>query len=88
MKLSFIYGLVSGLALLGLAGAAFLGMRRMKGMGQVPSQPVAPESHRDTQVEFDRLVAAVLDEQKRRAKKALKADAPVHKPKVAAPAPV
>jgi hypothetical protein len=88
-KISFIYGFITALALLGLAGAAFLAMQRMKARGWLAAKNVAPEpTGPKTQAEFDRLVAAVLDEQQRRERKPPKPDAPVRKPRVQEPAPL
>jgi hypothetical protein len=65
-KLSFIYGLLSGLALVGLGGAAFLVMLRQRMAGRGQGAAVTPESGGGAQrSEIDRLLAAVLDEYKR-----------------------
>jgi hypothetical protein len=88
-KISFIYGFITALALLGLAGAAFLVMQKMKERGWLAARDVTPEpAGPKTQAEFDRLVAAVLDEQQRREIKPPGPDAPVRKPRIQEPAPV
>ena len=64
-KVSFVYGLMGGLLLMGFGAVGFVVMRkRMSGETAQPN--VATFVNRGTQGEFDRLVAAVLDEQKRR----------------------
>ncbi len=80
--LSFIYGLISGLSLLALGAVAFLVVRRIG--PRLDTQP--PESTRRTQDEFDRLVASVLHEQKRR--KAERPAEPARKQRTEEPAPV
>jgi hypothetical protein len=86
-KISFIYGLLSGLALVGLAGAAFVVMLRRKIAGRAPVDAVAPENGGDTRSEIDRLLAAVLDEYKR-VKKAPAPSAPAVTPAIKEPEPV
>ena len=66
-KISFVYGLIGGLLLVGFGAVAFVVMR--KRMESAQSKTASLETvYRGTQSEFDRLVAAVLDEQKRRDK--------------------
>jgi hypothetical protein len=90
-RIGFIYGLISGamgvLVLLGLAAVGFLVMRGKRIAGNPQSEGVTPaRDGRDSQREFDRLVAAVLDEQKRRDGKAAKPSAPVRKQPAREPA--
>ena len=69
-KVSFVYGLTGGLVLVGLGGFGFVFIRRKMHRRVALSQAVSPENdNRGTQGEFDRLVASVLDEQRRRARK-------------------
>ena len=85
--MSLIYGLMGGLVLFGVAPIVFLAMRRKPNVEPVQPEAATPESEsRDKQIEFDRLVAAVLDEQKRRDRKALKPSAPVRRQPVEEPA--
>ena len=66
-KISFVYGFVAGLFPVGFGAIGFVFLRRR--MNKDTAQPQAATSQkidRGTQREFDRLVAAVLDEQKRR----------------------
>ena len=68
-KISFVYGLMGGLLLVGFGAIGFVVLR--KRMSKEMVQPVMPASaYRGTQSEFDRLVAAVIEEQKRRDKRA------------------
>jgi hypothetical protein len=86
-KLSFIYGLMGGLVLFGMAAVVFLAIRRKPNAEPVQPEAATPESEsRDKQIEFDRMVAAVLDEQKRRDRKAIKPSPPVRKQPVEEPA--
>ena len=86
-KLGFIYGLMASLVLFGSGLIAFLALRRKRNAGPTKPEAATRESDsREKQIEFDRLVAAVLDEQKRRDRKALKPSAPVQKQPVEEPA--
>jgi hypothetical protein len=86
-KLSFIYGLTGGLVLLGVGGIVLLAMRRNPNAAPAQPEAATPEKEsRNKQIEFDRLVAAVLDEQKRRDRKAPKPSEPVRKQPVEEPA--
>jgi hypothetical protein len=82
-RISFIYGLLWGLALLALSAGALFAIQRKRNAAGTPSEPVAPVSgSRPKQNEFDRLVAAVFNEQKRRDRKAPKPSALPDKPRV------
>lgn len=77
LRTSFIYGLVSGPMLFVLGGVAFLLMHRRKTIAGAQPEAGAPHSaSRETQSEFDRLVTAVLAEQKRRDRKPAEPIAP------------
>jgi hypothetical protein len=65
-KVSFAYGLLTGLVLVGWGGAAFLFLRRRKLIGR--TQAVAPQGGY-TRRESDRLMTAVLNEHKRAVKR-------------------
>ena len=81
-KLSFVYGLMGGLALFGVAGMVFMAMRRKlnAGSAQSDSGDAGKRKPAKRKIEFDRLVAAVLNEQQRRDSKATKPSAPVRIP--------
>jgi hypothetical protein len=84
-KISFIYGLITGLVLLGVGVLLFTQRQRFAGITR-PAL-VTPEAvSRDTQVEVDRLVVAVLNEQKRREKNASKLNTPAREPRIEEPA--
>jgi hypothetical protein len=69
-KIGFIYGLMGSLVLLGLGAIVFLVMHNKRNAANPQSEAATPENDaREKQSEFDRLVAAVLDEQKRRERK-------------------
>jgi hypothetical protein len=69
-RTSFIYGLISGPILFGLGGLAFLFMPRKRSITGARSDAVASDKvGGENQLEFDRLVTAVLAEQKRRNRK-------------------
>jgi hypothetical protein len=83
LRTSFIYGLVSGPTLFVLGGIAFLLMHRKKTV--TAAQAEAGASHgvsNETQSEFDRLVTAVLAEQKRRDRKPAEPLASEREPRV------
>src|SRR3954468_2856794 len=66
-RMSFIYGLISSPICFGLGGAVFLWGERRRKQGGTQSEAPAPDpTNPDSQGEFDRLVTAVLAEQKRR----------------------
>jgi chemotaxis protein histidine kinase CheA len=69
-KVSFIYGLLTGLALVGWGGAAFFVIYRRKIAGR--AHGVTPEYGGDKRGEVELLVAKVLGEQRRATKKAPK----------------
>jgi hypothetical protein len=70
LRTSFIYGLVSGPTLFVLGGVVFLLMHRKKTVTSAPAESEASHNaSNETQSEFDRLVTAVLAEQKRRDRK-------------------
>jgi hypothetical protein len=86
-KLAFIYGLIAGVVLLGVASIVFLAMRRRLDAGQAHPGAATPESgSREKKFESDRLFAAFLDEKKRRDRKALEPGAPLRKQQVEEPA--
>jgi hypothetical protein len=86
-KLGFIYGLMGGLVLLGSGLIAFLVVRRKRNAGNTQPEAATPKSDsREKKIEFDRLVSAVLDEQKRRDGKAPNPVAPVRKQTIEEPA--
>ena len=65
-KVSFAYGLFSGLALVGWGGAAFFFLYRRKTAEQAQAPARTPEHVRgDRRSEVDRLMATALGEQKR-----------------------
>ena len=66
-RMSFIYGLISSPICFGLGGVVFLWVHRRRNRAGAPSGDSAPDhTSADKQSEFDRLVTAVLTEQKRR----------------------
>ena len=70
-KINFFYGLMGGLLLTGFGAVGFIVVRkRMDKEAAQPQTATTGRPYRGTQSEFDRLVAAVLDEQKRRDSKA------------------
>jgi hypothetical protein len=86
-KIGFIYGLMGGLVLLGLGAIVFLVTHKKKNTENTKSEAATAESDsREKQSEFDRLVAAVLNEQKRRDRKAPKPGASVRKQPAEEPA--
>jgi hypothetical protein len=77
LRTSFIYGLVSGPTLFVLGGVVFLLMHRRKTITGAQAEAGAPHNAgNETQGEFDRLVTAVLAEQKRRDRKPAEPIAP------------
>jgi hypothetical protein len=82
-KVSFIYGLLSGLALVGLGSAAFFVVYRQKMIGRVQIAAATSMNGGGKRSEVDRLAATVLGEQKPAVRKAPAPSAfklPVKKP--------
>ena len=70
LRTSFVYGLMSSPILFGLGGVAFLVMRRKRSIAGARSEAAATgNAGSEDQGEFDRLVTAVIAEQKRRDRK-------------------
>jgi hypothetical protein len=66
-RMSFVYGMISSPICFGLGGLVFLWVHRRRSRAGAPAAASAPDrARRDAQSEFDRLVAAVLAEVKRR----------------------
>lgn len=69
-RISFIYGLICGPILFAFGGVVFLFVSRRWNVAPAQSEAAAPDrANSATQGEFDRLVTAVLAEQKRRDRK-------------------
>jgi hypothetical protein len=83
LRTSFMYGLVSGPTLFVLGGVVFLLMHRRKTSTGAQAEAGAPHNaSSETQGEFDRLVTAVLAEQKRRDKKPAEPIASEREPRI------
>ena len=82
-RISFIYGLISGPILIGFGGVMFLCLRRRTATAPAKSEAFAPSGiSNDYRSGFDRLVTAVLAEQKRRDRKRPDPLTPERKPQV------
>jgi hypothetical protein len=67
LRMNFVYGLATGPALLGVGGVAFLFVRRKRSAPRMRSAIASSDpANTGNQNEFDRLVTAVVAEQRRR----------------------